>query len=414
MIPLAKWKNPLLLLLGIGVSNLGGWIYLIALNLIVLDMTGSPLAVSILYILIPVAALCTNFWAGSYIDRLNKRKVMIGLDLIRALFIFFLPMMDSLLLIYIGVFIVNSAGAIFAPASMVYMTKLVPQGRRQRFNALRNFINSSGFILGPTIAGMLFMIGSPAMAIQLNSMALCLSAVVLFFLPDLENDEKPAARRKVGAHLIKQDWKEILSFSRSNRHLTVVYVLFSMLTVCMTGLDSLEASFATRVLSLSESSYGFLVSIAGFGIIVGSLINVLIAGRVPTNILIGVGAVFTPVGYIVFAFSQTFLWAAAGFFILTFALSFANIGFFTFYQHHVPVSIMGRFSSLFGMLEAVLVIGFTAAIGISAELFGIQFIYRLSSVAFLLLGFLIILVVLDRTKASYYEQDFMEIPPIKR
>ena len=93
----SKWKNPLLLLLGIGVSNLGAWIYLIALNLIVLDMTGSPLAVSILYILIPIATLCTNFWSGSFIDRLNKKNLMISLDVVRALFIFLLPFMDSLL-----------------------------------------------------------------------------------------------------------------------------------------------------------------------------------------------------------------------------------------------------------------------------------------------------------------------------
>ena len=110
-----KWKNPLLLLLGIGVSNLGAWIYLIALNLIVLDMTGSALAVSVLYILLPIAALCTNFWSGSFIDRLNKRNLMIFLDIIRALFIFFLPLIESLILIYVWVFIINIASSIFGP-----------------------------------------------------------------------------------------------------------------------------------------------------------------------------------------------------------------------------------------------------------------------------------------------------------
>ncbi|MDY0393962.1 MFS transporter [Virgibacillus halophilus] len=153
MLKLMKWKNPLLLLFGIGVSNLGAWIYLIALNLIVLGMTGSPLAVSVLYILIPVATLCTNFWSGSFIDRLNKRSLMISLNLIRALFLFLLPFLDSMIFIYLLVFIINVASAIFEPTSMVYMTKLIPKTDRQRFNALRNFINSSGFILGPSIAG---------------------------------------------------------------------------------------------------------------------------------------------------------------------------------------------------------------------------------------------------------------------
>jgi sugar phosphate permease len=401
----SKWKNPLLLLLGIGVSNLGAWIYLIALNLIVLDMTGSPLAVSILYILIPIATLCTNFWSGSFIDRLNKRNLMILLDLVRALFIFLLPFMDSLVLIYIWVFIINIASSIFGPTSMVYMTKLIPKTNRQRFNALRNFINSSGFILGPSIAGLLFIIGSPYLAIQLNSLALCMSAMIIFLLPNLDLREETVTFEKVSIKIINNDWKEILKFSKSNRYIALVYVLFSVITVFMTGLDSLEAAFATRVLSLSESAYGFLVSVAGIGIIMGSLTNALFASRFKTNILIGFGAIFTPVGYLIFAFSQNFTWASVGFFILTFALSFANIGFLTFYQNNVPVNIMGRFSSVLGMLEAILIIVFTAAVGIFAELFGIQLVYIIGSFAFLVLGLNMNIVVLDKSKKIYYHQE---------
>jgi len=69
-------KYPCLLLFGIGTSNIGDWIYLIALNVMMLDMTNSPLAVSGLYMIKPLAALCTNIWSGSLIDRINKRKLM--------------------------------------------------------------------------------------------------------------------------------------------------------------------------------------------------------------------------------------------------------------------------------------------------------------------------------------------------
>ncbi len=403
MMNFREMKNPLLLLLGIGVSNLGGWVYLIALNLIILDMTGSPFAVSVLYILIPTAALCTNFWSGSFIDRLNKRKLMISLDLIRAFFIFLLPFMNSLTLIYLCVFIINCASSIFGSTSMVYMTKLIPKTNRQRFNALRNFINSSGFILGPSIAGFLFIMGTPYLAVQLNSLALCMSAIVVFFLPNLDIlNEKPVTSEKMSIKIIKNDWLEILDFSKSNRHISWVYVLFCGITVFMTGLDSLEAAFATNVLSLSESTYGFLVSVAGLGIIAGSLTNALFASRFKTNVLISLGAIFTPVGYLIFAFSQNFMAASTGFFILTFALSFANIGFLTFYQNNVPVSIMGRFSSVFGVLEALLIIVFTALIGVLAEFYGIRAVYMIGSFSFLVLGFLVSVIVLDKSKTIYY------------
>ena len=252
-----KWKNPLLLLIGIGVSNLGAWVYLIALNLIILDRTASPLAVSILYILLPIAALCTNFWSGTFIDRANKKTLMFYLDIFRAALIFLLPFLDSLFLIYVLVLFIHIANSIFEPTSMVYMTKLIPKVNRQRFNALRNFINSCGFILGPSIAGFFFIIGSPYLAIQLNSIALCFSAITILLLPNVETGLKTIKLETANISLILNDWRSILTFSKANLHITFVYILFSGVTVFMTALDSLEAAFATEVLSLSESTYGF-------------------------------------------------------------------------------------------------------------------------------------------------------------
>lgn len=398
-----KWKEPLLLLFGIGISNIGAWVYLIALNLTILDLTGAPFAISILYILLPIATLCTNFWSGTFIDRLNNRNLMIFLNIIRAIFIFALPFFDSLIFIYFLVFVINIASSIFEPTSMVYMTKLIPESGRQRFNAMKNFINSCGFILGPSIAGFLFIIGSPDLAIRMNAIALFFTAMVIFLLPSLKiKKEENAPQEKVNIALIISDWRSILHFSKMNFHLSLVYVLFGVMTVFMTALDSLEAAFATEVLSLSKSTYGFLVSIAGAGIICGSIVNALFSNRLKLHFLIGIGALLTPAGYILFAFSDHFILAAIGFFTLTFFLSFANTGFLTFYQNNVPVDIMGRFTSVLGIVEACLIIFFTIAIGISAEIIGIRSVYIIGSIAFLILGLIINFVISDKSKKHYY------------
>ncbi|MDX5425581.1 MAG: MFS transporter, partial [Exiguobacterium sp.] len=120
------WKQPLLLLTGVGISNLGAWVYFIALNLIVLEMTQSPFAVSVLYMLVPLAALCANVWSGTVIDRTDTRRLMLLLDALRAVVVFSLAFIDSLALIYVLVFFLNVASSVFESASLVYMTKLVP------------------------------------------------------------------------------------------------------------------------------------------------------------------------------------------------------------------------------------------------------------------------------------------------
>ncbi|WZX99973.1 MFS transporter [Bacillus sp. FSL W7-1360] len=394
-------KHPALLLVGIGTSNIGAWVYLLAINLMVFDMTKSPLAVAALYILLPIATLCANFWAGSFIDRLNQRNMMISLDIFRAICIFLLSFVSPLWLIYVLVFVINMATSIFEPTSMVYMTKLVPKENRQRFNALRNFINSCGFLVGPSLAGLLFIIGTPSLAIQLNAIAIFISAFILLFLPNVDRSQQKSME-KVSWHVIKKDWLEVIKFSKSSAYVAKVYLLFSGVTVFMTAMDSQEAAFAKGVLSLSNSAYGFLVSMAGLGFIAGAIVNTIFAKKLVPNTLIGIGSLFIGFGYLIYAFSNSFMMATIGFFLLTFALTFANTGFLTFYQNNVPIGIMGRFESIFGMVTSLLIIFLTVLVGGLAEMLSIRPVVIAGSVGLLLLGGVICKSVFRREKRALF------------
>ncbi|WKA56742.1 MFS transporter [Planococcus shixiaomingii] len=390
------WKYPSILLFGIGIANFGAWVYLIALNLIVLEMTHSPLAVAGLYIIKPAAALLTNGWAGSLIDRTNKRNLMVGLDVIRALLIAFLPFTSSLWTIYALVLLINMAGSMFEPASMTYITKLIPFEQRQRFNALRSLIDSGAFLIGPAIAGILFMLGTPTAAIFINAVALLLSGLVTMMMPDLE---KVASIEKSVSTMswstIRKDWKEVIAFSRKSSFIMLVFFLFSCMMVMTAAIDSQEASFAKAVLSLTDGEYGFLVSIAGAGIIIGAAGNALFIKKLTPPFLIGGGSLLLSAGYLVYAFSSSFLGAATGFFILAFALAFANTGFQTFSQNNIPVEMMGRVVSIYGLLEAFLVIVATVIIGASAQLISIQ---PVVIAATLVMFFIALLLVVLSTK----------------
>ncbi|MED4390423.1 MFS transporter [Priestia aryabhattai] len=368
---LLSWKYPCLLLFGIGTSNIGDWIYLIALNVMMLDMTNSPLAVSGLYMIKPLAALCTNIWSGSLIDRMNKRKLMIFLDWMRAGIIACLPFFSSILIIYVLVFIISMASSMFRPTSMVYITKLIPIEKRKRFNSLRSLIDSGGFLLGPAAAGALFMIGTPAFAIYANAAALVVSGMVTLLMPNLDIKTE-AKENKLSVNTIGEDWKVVFRFSRANRYIMTIYVLFSFLMVMATAIDSLEVSFATKVIHLSESEYGFLLSVAGAGIMIGAVVNTLLAQKLSTNFLIGAGSVGVSLGYLLYACSSSFQTMGTGFFSLSFALAFASAGFQTFYQNSISVDMMGRVGSIYGLLESLLIIMMTFLCGMAAHIVSIQ------------------------------------------
>jgi MFS family permease len=394
-----RLKNSLLLLLGIGLSNVGAWIFLIALNLIVLDESGSALAVGILYVLKPLAALFTNAWAGSLIDRLNKRKVMVVLDVGRGLLVALLPFLSSIPLMYAVVFVINMGSAVFYPASMTYMTKLIPREKRQRFNALRSLIGSGAFIVGPAIAGLLFIMGSPATALYLNGAALFISGLITLLLPDLEGDSL-VGTTKFSFEMIKTDWQEVRNFSRRFTYVMVIYLLFSCMIVMTAAIDSLEAVFAKEVLRLSNSTYGYLVSIAGAGFLVGALVNTAIADKVRDICLIAFGSVMVSAGYVVFAFSDDFVVAAVGFSLLSFSLAFAQTGFETFIQERIPVGVMGRVSSMYGWFEGFLVIAATVLIGAGAQFVSIRGVVLAGSAVMMAVTVLLCFYSLSRAKVK--------------
>jgi MFS family permease len=399
------WKYPSILLFGVGVSNLGAWVYLIGLNLIVLEKTGSPLAVSALYILIPLATLFTNFWAGSLIDRLNKRNLMAFLDIIRSILILFIPLLlnYSLWLVYVVVFFINMGTSMFSPTSMTYITKLIPSERRKRFNSLHSLTTSGAFLIGPAVAGILFLIGTPTLAIYVNAIALFISGLITLLMPNLEMDNNSnTPENRFSFDLLKKDWRSVLEFSRSYVYIMLIYFLFSCMMVMATAVDSLEAAFAKDVLLLSDSDYGFLVSIAGAGIVVGALVNTLFVKKIATSVMIGLGSLFVSVGYLIYAFSTSFEVAAIGFFVLAFFLSFANTGFYTFYQTNIPVDVMGRVGSIYGLIQAILIITSTVVFGIIAHLISIQNIVIAGSIIMLFVTTALCFLNLQPSKRKFY------------
>ncbi|OUB30084.1 MFS transporter [Bacillus thuringiensis serovar yunnanensis] len=403
---LKDWKYPLLLLSGVGIANLGAWIYLIALNVLVYNIGGSALAVAALYVIKPLATLFTNAWSGSMIDRLNKRKLMIHLDIYRALFIAILPLLPSLWIVYVFVFFISMASAIYEPTAMTYMTKLIPVEQRQRFNSLRSLIGSGAFLIGPAIAGVLLIASTPEIAVYINAIAFLLSGFITLLLPNLDKKEaSDTTSNTLSLTVLKKDWNTVINFSRKHVYVVCVYFLFQSMFVLATATDSLELSFAKEVLLLTDSEYGFLVSIAGAGFILGTITNTILSKKLAPSLLIGIGSLFIAIGYLIYAFSNVFLIAAIGFFILSFSMAYANTGFYTFYQNNIPVHMMGRIGSIYGLIIALVTIFITILSGVATQFISIQLVVIVGSLIMLFITIVLCVFTLFPSQSKLYSTE---------
>lgn len=397
-------KNSYLLLFGMGISSLGDFIYLVAINILVLKLTGSAAAVAGLWIIGPIASMLTKFWSGSIIDRLNIRKIMIGTDIIRAILVAIIPFFSSIWLIYVCLFFLSVSKAFFEPAAITYITNVVPEKGRKQFNSFRSLITSSAFLIGPAISGALLIITSVNISIWINAFSFVVSAIMVYLLPNV-NTEVDVTVRKISLEILKSDWKEVFKFSQSNLFIVKVYFFAQFFMIVALGMDAQEVVFTQKVLNLSETEYGLLISLTGVGSILGATTVSMVAKKLSIRVLISLGYFMVSVGYLVYAFSFSFWSVAIGFLVLGYFNSFSGTGFTTFYQNNVPIKMMGRISSIYGIFQSFLQVIFILLIGFTGDIIPVRYSIIAASTLMLVVSILQIRLVLMPSKSRYFTEE---------
>jgi MFS family permease len=388
----------------LGISTLGDFIYLVAINVLVLKLTGSAAAVAGLWIIGPIASMLTKFWSGSIIDRLNIRRIMIGTDIIRAALVAIIPFFSSIWLIYLCLFFLSISKAFFEPAALTYITNIVPEKGRKQFNSFRSLITSSAFLIGPAISGALLLITSVSISIWINAFSFIVSAIMVYLLPNVYSEVDVTAR-KISLKILKSDWKDVFNFSQSNLFIVKVYFLAQLFMIVALGMDAQEVVFTQKVLNLSETEYGLLISLTGVGSILGATTVSMVAKKLSIRVLISVGYFMVSVGYLVYAFSFSFWSVAIGFMVLGFFNSFSGTGFMTFYQNNVPIKMMGRISSIYGIFQSYLQVIFILLIGFTGDIIPVRYSIIAASTFMLVISIWQIKLVLMPSKSEYFSEE---------
>ncbi|MCP3033583.1 MFS transporter [Halobacillus sp. A1] len=399
-----KWKDPILLLTSIGISSIGDFIYLVAINIIVYQLTGSAAAVAGLWIIGPLTNIATKFWTGSFIEYRSKRKVMMGSYIIRAVFIFLIPFSSNMAVIYGILVILNVAKAFFNPSSMTYIAILVPKEKRKRFNSIRSFASSGAFIVGPAIGGSLILLTSVEVTLWLNALFFLISAILLLFLPEKENIDKETIPKMTIAQVIG-DFTVVQKFMINNKYISFVYLGFIMIMIFTFAMDAQEVVFTQRVVGLSEFEYSLLISITGIGSVVGALLLSVFSNKISLRYMITIGVTMMTIGYIIYAVSWSFTSIVVGFVVLGFFNVFLNAGIMTFYQNNVSVDIMGRVTSIYDLIQSIIQVIFILAIGIAADLVSLRLTIITLALVMFISSITFSILVLKPNKKSFYQED---------
>lgn len=280
---LAVFRNPdfLRLWLSQAATQIGGNMVLFGLTVIV-SATQPNTAVSLLILSFLVPAVLFSAVAGVYVDRIDRRLVLIATNVLRGLAIFALVLVGDnfLLLLLLNIF-VSTVTVFFAPAEAAMIPEVVPRSMLLAANGVFTLTLNAAFAIGFALLGPLVinLAGAQAVILVVGSLYL-LAAIFCFTLPP----SPPPARapEAEGPHPVGETQKAVqatisqlregLSFIGQNRSI-VWSLLYLGITASLVGvLGVLGPDFAETALHLEPKDFAIIVLPLGGGIVMGILL----------------------------------------------------------------------------------------------------------------------------------------------
>ena len=89
-------------------------------------------------------------------------------------------------------------------------------------------------------------------------------------------------------------------------------------------------------------------------------------------------------------------------------MAYANTGYYTFYQNNVPVHIMGRIGSIYGLVIAGITILITILFGVATQFISIQLVVIVGSLVMLLITIILCVFTLLPSKSKVYHAESLD------
>lgn len=354
---LVIWSGQLISVIGSQLSSfaLGIWVY---------QKTGSTTEYGFLLIAMAVPALLVSPIAGAFVDRYDRKKVMLAADTVAAIgtmlvaYLLWLDRLD-LWVIYLAIGIQSMANAFQVPAYQASIPLLVPQEMLVRANGLVQSAQAAALIVGPLLAGLLVtLISLPG--VLMVDVATFLVAAILLLLVKVPRPEAAQGDPSAAPVSLLAEAGQGFRYVYDRPGLLGLLLILALTNFCFGILavliTPLVLSFAT------PAQLGVQMAMGGIGLLVGGILMSTWGGpRKKIHGVLGsliVGGVFLVIHGLL---PSAWLVGAAGFaFFVTLPIAGASGN--AIWQTKVPAGLLGRCFAIQRVVsEALVPVGFLVA-----------------------------------------------------
>ncbi|WGV61870.1 MFS transporter [Brevibacillus brevis] len=337
-------------------SGIGDWFNSVAVLALLLEITGTAIAVGITLALRTLPHLIFGPLGGLMADRFDRKKVMVACDLVRgfvALSFLFVSEKSDVWMVYTGTFSLVAFSSLYNPARMSLLPKIVDLEELATANALDQSIYGIVMAIGSLIGGIFIALWGSDLAFLFNALSFFASALFLARL------KVPASPNASVSNVQLQQSAKVSSYGEVIRAITstpIVYAILLLKAVWPIGggiINVLISVYAYQVFTAGEWGIGLLYGAIGIGFIIGGIL----AQRFQRYFYEVAASSFAVEGFgmLLTSFSPTIYVTALFFALSTVAGGMGNASLNTLIMRHVNPSYHGRVFALDATISNILI-----------------------------------------------------------
>jgi MFS family permease len=264
------------------VNELGDWMGIVALSVLVFDHTESAFATTALFL---GTGFLPAFVAPLFVARLEQPPPRFVLPVLycgeAAAFGALALLADNFsLAAVVAIAAVDGALALASRAltRAVVAAQLEPVGELRAGNAILNVAFTGGSAVGPAVAGLVVAGLGVSTALVLNAVSFYVTALVIFRTGTLPQAEPEPGR-------MRERVRAGIAYIRERPTVRWLLIAQGAASIFFTAVLPIEVIYATETLGASDSGYGLLLASWGTGMVVGSVVFAAVRGAALPTLL---------------------------------------------------------------------------------------------------------------------------------
>ena len=379
------FRNRSFTLLWIGqlISSMGSALTALAASILVYRVTGSAQSVGLMLIATSGPTLVIGLIAGVYVDRFDRKRIILISDLLRAILIFLIPLLipSNINWLYVIVVLTSAITQFFDSAHASILPEVTSEKELSAATSLMAVSSLGSTTVGFAAAGFIATSLNINWAFYLDGLSFLISSLLILYthVPALPVTEETSLRA-IGRNL-----RAGLSVVGTTPILRSLFIVIAPIYLIF-GLEiSLFLPFTVHELGGTEFHFGLQEAAEAIGIALGSIGMARLADRIRTGQWLTISYLSMAVAMIVYSFSHS-VWLAIlmmGISGLLNAPSF--IGEQLVIQRAAPREMRGRVNSSYFVVRDVMYVAGMALAGL-ADVMNVRTLFMISAFVLVIAG----------------------------